>query len=75
MKGDTLGIMQKFKILALLTNMNKLKSVRENKTYKILWNFEIEMDYPIPARRLDLVLINKKKRICHLVGFAIPGDH
>ena len=27
------------------------------------------------ARRPDLVLINKKKRTCHLVDFAVPVDH
>ena len=33
------------------------------------------MDHPILARRPDLVLINKKKRTCQLMDFAIPGDH
>ena len=31
--------------------------------------------YLIPARRLDLVVINKKKRICKIVDFAVPEDH
>ena len=29
----------------------------------------------IPARRLDLIIINKKKRICKIVDFAVPADH
>ena len=33
------------------------------------------MNHPILARRPYLVLINKKKRICHLVDFAIPVYH
>ena len=37
-------------------------------------NFEIQINHQIPARRLDLVLINKKTRTC-LVDFAIPADH
>ena len=33
------------------------------------------MDHLIPSRRLDLVLINMKKRTCHLVDFAISANH
>ena len=30
----------------------------------------------IPARRPDLIIINKKKKItCKIVGFAVPADH
>ena len=41
--------------------MLKTESVLENEAYKILWNFEIQTDHLIPARRPDLVLIIKKK--------------
>ena len=34
------------------------------------WNFEIQIDHKILARRLDLMLRNKK-RSCHLEDFAI----
>ena len=30
--------------------IHKPESVRENKTHKILWNIEVQTDYPIPAR-------------------------
>ena len=33
------------------------------------------MDHLIPARRPDLILINKKERTCQLVDFAGPADH
>ena len=33
------------------------------------------MDHSIAARRSNLVLINKEKRICHLVNFTDPSDH
>ena len=46
----------------------------KNETYKVLWDFEIQTDYSITARRPDLELINTKKRICHQVDFAIPVD-
>ena len=54
---------------------HKPESVLENDTHKILWDFEIQTDHLIPARRPDLVLINKKKRMCHIVDFAVPADH
>ena len=41
---------------------------------KIFWDFEMQTDHPIPARKPDIVLINKKKRTCHQVDFAIPAD-
>ena len=28
-----------------------------------------------PVRRPELVLINAKKRTCHLANFALPADH
>ena len=31
--------------------------------------------YLIPARRPDLIIINKKKKICKIVDFAVPADH
>ena len=54
--------------------MHSSESVLEYKTHKIPWDLEIQTDYLIPARRADLVLINKKKRICYLVDLAIPVD-
>ena len=41
---------------------------------KILIN--IQTVHLIPARRPDLIIINKKKkRICKIVDFAVPVDH
>ena len=51
--------------------MLKPKSVQENETHKILRDFKIHMDHSISARRPDLILINKKKRTCHKVDFAV----
>ena len=33
------------------------------------------MDHQIPTRKSDLMLINKKKKTCHLVDFAVSADH
>ena len=47
----------------------------ENATHKLLWDFNIQTDLLIPARRRDLIIINKKKRTCKIVDFAVPDDH
>ena len=49
--------------------------MRENDTHKLLWDFNIQTDHLIPARRPDLIIINKKKRTCKIVDFAVPADH
>ena len=54
-------------------HMHQVESVLENAMHKIHWNFEIQTDHWILARRVDLVSINKK-RTCQLVDFAIPAD-
>ena len=55
--------------------MHKLEFIQENEMHKFFWNFEIQTDHKIPARRPDLMIINKKKRTRHLVDFAIPMNH
>ena len=37
--------------------MHKPEAVLENKTYKVILDFEIQIDHPIEAKRPDLVLI------------------
>ena len=44
-------------------------------THKLLWDFNIHTDHQISARRSDLIIINKKKRICKICDFAVPADH
>ena len=55
--------------------MHKPESVLENETHNILWDFEVQTDPLILARRPDLVLIDKRKRTCHIVDFVVPDDH
>ena len=51
----------------------------ENATHKLLWDFNIQTELLIPARRPVLIIINKKKkkekRTCKIVNFAVPADH
>ena len=55
--------------------MHNQSSVQENDSHKLLWDFDIQTDHLISARRPDLIIINKKKRICKIVDFAVLADH
>ena len=55
--------------------MHNPASVLENNTHKLLWNFDIQTDHLILARRPNLIILNKKKRSCKIVDFAVPADH
>ena len=52
--------------------MHNPASVLENDSHNLLWDFNIQTDHLIPARRPDLIIINKRKRICKIVDFAVP---
>ena len=53
---------------------HKRESVLENENYKILWDFSIQTDHVIEAQRPDLVLVDKKERICKIIDFTVSGD-
>ena len=55
--------------------MHNPTPVLKNDTHKFLWDFNIQTDHLIPARRPDLIIIINKKRMCKIVDFAIPADH
>ena len=55
--------------------MHNPAPVLENDTHKLLWDFKIQTDHLIPARRPDFQIINKKMRICKIIDFAVPADH
>ena len=42
--------------------MHNPAPVLENDSHKLLWEFNIQTDHQIPARRPDLIIINKKKK-------------
>ena len=39
-----------------------------------MWDFSIQTDHVIEARRPDLVVVDKKDRICKITDFVVPGD-
>ena len=53
---------------------HKPESVQENETPKILLDFKIQTNHPIPTKSQYLELINKK-RTCYQVDFAVSMDH
>ena len=55
--------------------MHNQAPVLENDSHKLLWDFNIQTDHLIPAGRPDLIIINKRKRICKIVDVAVPADH
>ena len=54
---------------------NDPTSGRQNDIYKLQWDFDIQIDQQISARRPDLIVINKKERTCQIVDFVVLSDH
>ena len=46
--------------------MQNPASVLENDTHKLLWDFDIQTDHLLSARRPDLIIINKKRELAKL---------
>ena len=75
-QGNPLGNVQEISIRPYKQiYMHGPAPVLENDSHKLLWDFNIQTDQLIPARRPDLIIINKRKRICNIVDFAVPADH
>ena len=55
--------------------MHHPTSVLENETNELLWNFDLQTDHLISARRPDLIIINKKKKENKIVDFAVTAEH
>ena len=49
-------------------------SVVENDDIKLLWDFNIQCDNMIEARRPDIVVLHKKEKKCLIVVVAVPGN-
>ena len=50
--------------------MHKLEPIQENGTYKLLWNFELQIGLLTSTPRPDLVLINNLKILA--VSWILP---
>ena len=54
--------------------MHNPAPILENDTYKLLWDFNIQTDHLIPARRPDLIIINNKKENLQNCRLCFPGE-
>ena len=52
--------------------MHNLAPVQENDTHKLIWDFDIQTDHLISARRPDPIIINKKRKSAKL-WLCCPG--
>jgi len=50
------------------------QAVCENEEYKILWDFSIQTDHVIEARRPDMIIVEKKGNKCQISDFPVPYD-
>ena len=55
--------------------MHNPVSVLKNDTHKLLWDFNIQTDHLISARRPLLIIIYKKGRIWKIVDFVVLADY
>ena len=54
-------------------NKQKPEEVAESENSKILWDFTVQCDRKIEARRPDIVIIDKEREVV-IIDVAIPGD-
>ena len=52
----------------------KPEGVMESQDLKVLWDFVIQCDRFVQARRPDIVVVDKIKKEVKLIDIAIPGD-
>ena len=45
-----------------------------NEEYRIVWDFSVETDHNIEARRPDMIVEDRKNSVCKIIDFAIPYD-
>ena len=53
---------------------HRAEKVAENDEVKLLWDFHMQTDHVIEARRPDIVLVKKKEATAVIVDIAVPGD-
>ena len=46
----------------------------ENEKVKLLWDFVIQCNREIIARKPDIILVDKENKLTKIIDVAIPGD-
>ena len=49
-------------------------AVSENNNFHSLWDFEVQTDCEIEARRPDMIVRDKENKICKIIDFVVPFD-
>jgi acyl transferase domain-containing protein len=50
------------------------KPVCQHEDITVLWNQGVQTDREVLAKRLDIIIKNKKDKICLLIDVVIPSD-
>ena len=53
---------------------HRAEKVTETDDIKLLWDFPVQNDHVIEARRPDIILVEKKKRNVVIIDISVPGD-
>ena len=53
---------------------HKPEKVTENETATILWDMPVNTDKEIKANRPDIIIKDKKEKICIMIGMSIPSE-
>ena len=53
--------------------MQRNGMLSENEDVKLLWDFSIQTDKVIHARRPDIVIMKKKDKECMIIDVAVPA--
>ena len=54
---------------------HETEQAMENDEVNILWDFMVQCDIHIEHRKPDIIVVDKKKRVCKIIDEACPGDH
>ena len=54
--------------------LHKPVPITEIREVKVLWDFEIRTDHRLPARRPDIVVLDKETRTVQTIDVAVPAD-
>ena len=72
-RSDSLFIGKSVERMESMLN-HQPEAVIENDSCKILWDFTVQADHFLIARRADMISIDKEHNKCQIIDFAIPYD-
>ena len=64
----------KVDLVKIFSGSAPAESVVENELFKVLWDFTIQTDIEIHARRPDIVIVDKNSNETIILDIAIPVD-